>query len=222
MTDRERPDEPIEYIAYKRYNLFPIKPRYLTEWQKKKFERTDDLFLIVLLILSITLLAFSYAQDWQRKKTDIAQTLANQQQSIDQRDLDHDGRVTWSEERATAEQLQNLQITGYPCQILLRPGEPTKAVKKRISLSSFLAAATGNDANSRAMQAYFQFPKLMRRFLDKYTQPDASHYLSAVYLTHDSFLALVLSPRSDQSQPMICLEELEEGLEQMLFALPKE
>jgi len=211
---------PARYVARKRFNLLPIKQRYLCDLHKKKFERGEDVFVLLALIISVAFLVFSVIHDQQAKRIVAVQQQIEKQKLYEELDLDRDGRVSLFEAQATDKQIANFNTFGYPFFDVLEPHEPTKSVKKRIALNDFRKWLQENTPADVTMISYFPHPKLMQSFLDQHTQQSSDPFLNGIYLTHDGYLAFVLSYKNGDKNPNICLERLDQELFNFLAAHP--
>ncbi len=210
---------PAKYVAVKRFSMFGIKPRYLCDHHKKMFERTEDLLLILALIVSVAFFVASLYHDVVQAKNANQQALIHQEQIFVERDLDRDGRVSLFEAQADDLQMQNFRQVGYPFVRIILPGEPTKSVFKKIDTKVFTNAVL-NGQSGEQLAGHFHHPRLVKNFLAKYTAEQASPHLKAIFLTHDLHVAYVLGTQENGAGTMICLDLLEQDLYDKIAALP--
>ncbi|HPQ70138.1 MAG TPA: hypothetical protein PKW95_13505 [bacterium] len=210
---------PAKHVAVKRFSMFGIQPRYLCEHHKKKFERTEDLLLILALIVSVAFFVASLYHDVLQAKNANQQALLQQEQVYAERDLDHDGRVSLFEAQTDEQQMQNFRQVGYPFVRIILPGEPTKSVFKKIDTKTF-ANAVLNGQDGQQMAGLFHHPRLIKNFLVKYTNEQASPFLKAIFLTHDLNIAYVLGTQENGAGTMICVDPLDQELYDKVAALP--
>jgi len=210
---------PAKYVAVKRFSTFGIEPRHLCDHHKKVFERTEDLLLILALIVSVAFFAVSLYHDVLQKKNANQEALMQQEQVFAERDLDRDGRVSLFEAQADARQMEYFRQVGYPFVRIILPGEPTKSVFKKIDTKAFSNAVL-NGQDGEQLAGLFHHPRLMKNFLVKYTSEQASPYLKAIFLTHDLNIAYVLGTQENIAGAMICLDQLDQKLYDKIAVLP--
>lgn len=208
-----------KYVASKRFSIFRIEPRFMCDQHKMKFERTEDLFLILALVLSVSFLLASLYNDILQKDHANQQTLMHQEQVFAEHDLDRDGRVSLFEAQADDLQLENFRKIGYPFARIILPGEPTKSVYKRVDTQMFTKAILPSQDGEKLV-SLFHHPRLIKNFLTKYTAENITPFLKAIYLTHDMHIAYVLDSQENGAGTMICLESVEQELYDKIAALP--
>jgi hypothetical protein len=197
-----------KYKVIRRFNAVPIRPLYLCEIHRKRFERVQDFLLISALVLTLALFVISFMTD-QANKNEVATVERIQESQVfAEKDLDRDGRISWFEEQVTTGQMAYFRELGYPFTTVLSPTAPTRALKRRIDVAALLQAVREPTPENQIILTMFPHPKLMKAFLDKYSAPDAKPNLQAVMLTHDGELAFVLLDTENEQNSRICLERL--------------
>jgi hypothetical protein len=212
--------EEAEYKVVKRFNLLRIKPLYLCATHRRKFETTQD--IVIMAALAASLIACIVSLPRHAPPPPPTPPVAGglpAAGALDPRDLDGDGYVSWWEAHVTGDQLVNFQKIGYPFEQLLHEGEPTKAVRKRIDVAAFIAAAHPAAEGAESIAAIFNHPKLMQRFVDKYADPAAPLQLHGVYLTTDLYAAFLLLDSANAANSVICLEKITAAQEAALNRL---
>ena len=221
MATCDKCDKPIMFVATKRMNLIPIRRRHLCEYHKKQFERTEDLFLILALLISVGLFIGSMRYERHLEQMRLIEQTRLDQQRMVELDLNADGLISIFEEQATETQRKNARITGYPfIQVYLPDERPQSDIRRRLQVASFINGIEKKDDAGITILSRFPFPKMMKQFLLSHTSPDCNRCLHAIYLTKDGYLAFLLKPAATRNVEMICFEKIDNAMLRQILALP--